>query len=63
MKTPCMIHSFQIDDLVGENEQLNVPGTDREWPNWRRRLQINVEDVLAVPHSTFILAKTELKLK
>jgi glycogen operon protein len=28
----------QVDDLLGETEPLNVPGTDKERPNWRRRL-------------------------
>ena len=35
----------QVEDLIGETEALNVPGTDREWSNWRRRLQVNVEDL------------------
>jgi glycogen operon protein len=28
----------QADDLAGETEAVNLPGTDRERPNWRRRL-------------------------
>ena len=35
----------QVEDLVGETETLNVPGTDREWSNWRRRLSVKVEDL------------------
>lgn len=30
----------QADDLLAETEPLNVPGTDRERPNWRRRLSV-----------------------
>jgi glycogen operon protein len=29
---------LQIDDLLGERNAVNLPGTDRERPNWRRRL-------------------------
>jgi 4-alpha-glucanotransferase len=32
------------DDLLGEREQLNVPGTTFEAPNWRRKLSANVDD-------------------
>jgi 4-alpha-glucanotransferase len=32
------------DDLLGEREQLNVPGTTFEAPNWRRKLSVNVDD-------------------
>ena len=35
----------QVDDLVGIVEPLNVPGTDREWPNWRRRVPEPIEDL------------------
>ena len=38
--------SSVVDDLAGETEPLNVPGTDREWPNWGRRIAAPIEDVL-----------------
>ena len=41
--TPAKIMLVQADDLAGETDPLNVPGTDREWPNWRRRVQVPVE--------------------
>jgi glycogen operon protein len=33
----------QIDDLAGETIATNLPGTDRERPNWRHRLGLGVE--------------------
>jgi 4-alpha-glucanotransferase len=36
----------QVDDLFGEVDQLNVPGTDREYPNWRRRNGRPIGDLL-----------------
>ncbi len=42
-KTPCSIMLIQADDLSGETEPLNVPGTDTERPNWRRRLSVGVD--------------------
>src|SRR5262249_34004580 len=37
----------QADDLGEETEPLNVPGTDRERPNWRRRQSGTISDL---PH-------------
>jgi glycogen operon protein len=38
-RTASLIAITQIDDLVGEFTGVNLPGTDRERPNWRRRLK------------------------
>ena len=48
-KTPCAIMLVQADDLSEETEPLNVPGTDTERANWRRRLSVAVE---ALPNLT-----------
>jgi 4-alpha-glucanotransferase len=37
--------SVQIEDLLGMTEPVNVPGTDREYPNWQRKLDADVEDM------------------
>jgi glycogen debranching enzyme GlgX/4-alpha-glucanotransferase len=42
-RTPCVLSLTQVDDLAGETEPVNVPGTDREHPNWRRRLDWRIE--------------------
>jgi glycogen operon protein len=44
-KTPCAVMLVQADDLSEETEPLNVPGTDTERPNWRRRLSVAVEEI------------------
>ncbi len=41
-RTPAMLAVAQIDDIVGETVAVNLPGTDRERPNWRRRLAPDV---------------------
>jgi glycogen operon protein len=48
-QTPCALMLVQADDLSEELEPLNVPGTDKERPNWRRRLSVAVE---AIPDLT-----------
>jgi glycogen operon protein len=45
----------QADDLAGEVERLNLPGTDRERPNWRRRLHASMAEIFADPTARAIL--------
>jgi 4-alpha-glucanotransferase len=33
----------QLDDLLGEADQINVPGTVDSYPNWGRKLSLDVE--------------------
>ena len=38
-----------LEDLWGETEPQNRPGTDREWPNWRRRAARTFEEFRSDP--------------
>lgn len=38
----------KLDDLLGEREQLNMPGTTFEAPNWRRKLSAGVDDPILI---------------
>jgi 4-alpha-glucanotransferase len=46
----------QIEDVAGEGEQANLPGTIDAHPNWRRRLSSRLEDLLAGPAMARIAA-------
>jgi len=48
--------SAQADDLAGERTATNLPGTDRERPNWRHKLALDVEALFASPRAKDILA-------
>jgi 4-alpha-glucanotransferase len=39
----------QLEDVAGEEEQANLPGTTDGHPNWRRRLSPPLEELLAGP--------------
>jgi 4-alpha-glucanotransferase len=39
--------ALQIEDLLGMIDPVNVPGTDAEYPNWRRKLTESIEDMAA----------------
>jgi len=39
----------QLEDVAGEKEQANLPGTSDAHPNWRRRLSVRLEALFAGP--------------
>jgi (1->4)-alpha-D-glucan 1-alpha-D-glucosylmutase len=45
--TPCVIEVLQLEDLLRVPDQANLPGTVDEHPNWRRKLPVPIEKVLA----------------
>jgi 4-alpha-glucanotransferase len=44
--TPCRLLMVSMEDALGEIEQVNLPGTVHEHPNWRRRLRVHLEDMM-----------------
>ncbi|NKE48175.1 glycogen debranching protein GlgX [Roseomonas frigidaquae] len=54
--TPSALLLAQAEDLAGETQAVNLPGTDRERPNWRRRLPVSVAALAALPRAQAILA-------
>ncbi|HEY1414050.1 MAG TPA: 4-alpha-glucanotransferase, partial [Rhodopila sp.] len=53
--TPALLALVQADDLAGETVAVNLPGTDKERPNWRRRLDVDVAALCRTPLSRAIL--------
>lgn len=46
----CAVYLAQPEDIFGVEVLQNLPGTDEEtFPNWRRRLPINIEDYEHTP--------------
>jgi 4-alpha-glucanotransferase len=54
--TPALLALVQADDLAGDTVAVNLPGTDRERPNWRRRLNADVSSLCRTPLAEAILA-------
>jgi 4-alpha-glucanotransferase len=44
-QTPSRLVAIALDDILGEREQINIPGTVDEHPNWRRKLPVLLEDL------------------
>ena len=47
--TPAKLVSIAIEDVLGVSDQINVPGTVSEHPNWRRRWPLALEALAADP--------------
>ena len=45
LSTPCALAIVNQEDLTGETEQQNLPGTTHEYPNWRRKMKVAVEEL------------------
>ena len=51
LSTPCCLAVVNQEDLTGETEQQNLPGSTSQYPNWRRKMKIPVEDLGAIESS------------
>lgn len=45
-RTPSRLLMIGLDDLLGVREQANMPGTIHEHPNWRRKLPMDIEQLV-----------------
>ena len=54
-RTPAALKAIQLEDLVGADEQANLPGTIDAYPNWRRKIGLPIEDMVSDPDLSEIL--------
>lgn len=47
--SPARLFQMQIEDVAGETEQANLPGTVDEHPNWRRKVGLSVDALVDHP--------------
>ena len=48
-RTPCRLLAVQLEDLAGATEQVNVPGTHKDYRNWSLRLPRTLEEMAGDP--------------
>jgi len=48
-ETPSRLIMVGVEDLLDVMEQINMPGTSVEYPNWRRKLPVCLEDWTSQP--------------
>jgi len=46
-RSATALAAVQIEDLLGMTDPVNVPGTDHEYPNWRRKVSADIEEMAA----------------
>ena len=46
-KTPSMLVALQLEDVLADTQQANLPGPDLGHPNWRRKLRRTVDGILS----------------
>jgi 4-alpha-glucanotransferase len=44
-RTPSRLVVVALDDALGEFDQVNLPGTFFEYPNWRRKNRLDIETI------------------
>ncbi|MEM8856444.1 MAG: 4-alpha-glucanotransferase, partial [Pseudomonadota bacterium] len=44
-RTRSALAAIRLEDVVGGRRLVNLPGTDREHPNWRNTLPVTVEEI------------------
>jgi len=54
-RSPAALVLAQADDLAGSLVAVNLPGTDMERSNWRRKLPVGLPDLLCTPAAEAIL--------
>src|SRR5690606_16858710 len=48
-RSAAMLVAIRLADIVGEESPTNLPGTDTEYPNWRRRLPLDLAEIARLP--------------
>jgi glycogen operon protein len=54
--SPSAVVLLQADDLAGETAAVNLPGTDRERANWRRKVGVDADALWETPAATQAIA-------
>ncbi|MCH2055719.1 MAG: 4-alpha-glucanotransferase [Thalassotalea sp.] len=45
-KSPCFLQLIPLEDALALTEQVNMPGTVNEHPNWRRKLPLSTDVIM-----------------
>jgi (1->4)-alpha-D-glucan 1-alpha-D-glucosylmutase len=58
-RTPSKVLLVQLEDVLGALDQVNLPGTTEQYPNWRRRLATDLERWPLLPEFTELCSALE----
>ena len=54
-RTKSSIFLVRFEDIFGQTEMINVPGTTNEYPNWRLKLPLNITEMENSPELQEVL--------
>ncbi len=46
-RTPCMLVSVSLDDIIGTVNQQNLPGVVETYPCWRQKTPVKLEEIIS----------------
>lgn len=55
-RSNSMLMLVRLEDILGQEEQVNLPGTYLEYPNWRYKLSVPLEELECFPKASQIFA-------
>ncbi len=61
--TPAKFVLVQFDDAALELEQVNLPGTFTEYPNWRRKSGLDLEEIATNPRIGALASDVDARVK
>jgi len=59
-RAPSRLLMVSMEDLLGVADQVNVPGTVNNYPNWRRRLPVALEEMIGHERVRRVAAEMQL---
>lgn len=62
-RSPAQLFIVQAEDMLGELEQANLPGTVDEHPNWRRKLSVELEKWVGEARTAAIAQAVQVERK
>ncbi|HEY1757330.1 MAG TPA: 4-alpha-glucanotransferase [Bryobacteraceae bacterium] len=48
LSTPCALAVINQEDLTGEIDQQNLPASTWQYPNWRRKMKVAIENMAGI---------------
>jgi (1->4)-alpha-D-glucan 1-alpha-D-glucosylmutase len=62
-RTPARVVLVQLDDAALELDQVNLPGTFSEYPNWRRKSRLRLADIARDERIAALSAEVNARVK
>lgn len=59
----CALLGLQPEDWLDMATPVNIPGTNTEYPNWRRKLSNTLEEIFADEHINKLLKDLDKRRK